>query len=209
MVGGAIAIKFVMKPLWTTVQNKGVKEEITQNYPCIVGYIERFLYTTALLSAYPGFIGIWLAFKVTGRWERAKRQFDDLYNLKNPNNIDPNDPNNINPINKMKAHAIYYVFIIGNGLSITYAVIGYKIIDWIHRGQNLQLSQPEKFLEWSKVILIPLLVILATLILEKLAKDLSKSWANLICKCSSCGQEFYASEKKIICLKCSERNTTH
>lgn len=163
VVGGSIAINFVMKPLWGTVKSEGVKEKITQPYPRIVGWIERFLYTTALLSAYPSFIGVWLTFKVVGRWERAKKQFEVLYE-KNSEDIMSR--------NKMKAHAIYNVFIIGNGLSIAYAVMGYKIIDWMHRGQNLQLSPIETSLQWYKVLSILFFAIIATLILWKCTKDL-------------------------------------
>jgi len=175
-----------MEPLWDTVQSEGVQEKITRNYSRIVGYIERFLYTTALLLQHYGIIGVWLAFKVAGRWERAKKQFDDLYN-----------GNKSNPKNKMKAHAIYSVFIIGNGLSIVYAVIGYKIVVWMQSNQSLQLF---------KIISILLLTIIVTRIMKDITKKISEQWSDLKYKCSLCGQEFYDSEEKVICNNCYRKN---
>lgn len=58
------------------------------------------------------FIGVWLALKVAGQW----RQWNEGQTL--DNDI------------KITGREIFNTFLIGNALSIIYAIVGAKIIEW-------------------------------------------------------------------------------
>jgi len=89
-----------------------------------VGIVERILFLAALQFEIPEFIGFWLALKVAGQWNRwADRR------------------------------KIFQVFLIGSGLSILYALVGFKIIGWVECGANMELA------------IIPISVILFSLVL--------------------------------------------
>jgi len=70
-----------------------------------LGLIERALYVTVLLIGGPAlaFIGVWLALKVAGQWDYWKSP---------------------------KTGKLYNLFLIGNGLSLVYAVTGWFLIRW-------------------------------------------------------------------------------
>ena len=74
--------------------------------PGIVGYVERLLYIIAFSMGQPIFIGIWLTLKTAARWEEWTKP----------------DPE------KIPGRATYNVFLVGSGLSILYAFIGWQLI---------------------------------------------------------------------------------
>jgi hypothetical protein len=74
--------------------------------PWLVGVTERFLYTTALLERKPEFIGLWLGLKFAGNWR----------------NWDPQKANGWGNVN---------IFLAGNAMSLIFAYLGAKIIQWM------------------------------------------------------------------------------
>ena len=150
---------------------------IYRRSPRLVGYIERILYTSAFLYKQFAFIGIWFAFKVAGRWESAKlerdleNKFHEIGKLSNQNqeNLKKNEIKGKIMIN----HSDYNSFTIGNGLSVIFAVIGWKLIEWFKIGFQI------------KPILLALVVFSSTLILvnkrlSKYLKDLRLFLANYL-----------------------------
>jgi len=87
-----------------------------------LGIMERILYIGSLLMRKGEFIGVWLGFKVVGRlaYKQDKEE-----------------------------HTCLTAYLIGNALSIVYAVVGFKIIVWFKRGS-------------FQAILTPLIVVGAT-----------------------------------------------
>ena len=101
------------------------------------GLIERALFVTALLMGYASFIGFWVALKIAVRW----REWED--------------------------HREYFMNVVNaNGLSILFAAVGYKMIDWI------------KLKQWFYAATVPILLILGSALLfyylEKIYKKSSK-----------------------------------
>lgn len=79
--------------------------------PAIVAYLERALYTTAWLLGTPQFIAVWLALKVAGQWKRFTRDESGL-----------------------ASRSFYNAFLVGNGLNISFGVVGGLIVQWLING---------------------------------------------------------------------------
>ena len=86
-----------------------------------------------------GFIGIWLALKVAAQWKR----WSDTH---------------------PKGRIAYNIFIIGSGLSVIFAIVGAKLIDWLKEYSKISII-PAKDAVMSKIVIIPLIVILLSLLL--------------------------------------------
>lgn len=123
-------------------------------YPKFVGYIERILYTTSLVCNQYAWIGIWLALKVASRWEAAKLE-KEMLNGKSDGSSDPKEK-------IINNYADYNTFLIGNGLSVIYAVIGWRIIEWLKDGLVIQ-----SILVIFSAALLPCLIRIKRLKLEK------------------------------------------
>ena len=67
-----------------------------------VGIIERILYVSSLQLGTEEFIGLWLGLKVAGGWTRWSEK-----------------------------RKIFQIFLIGSGLSVMYAAVGFKLIGWL------------------------------------------------------------------------------
>ena len=78
----------------------------------VVGLVERALYTTAFLLGSPEFIAIWLALKVAGQWERWKADWSSKARASELKD------------KKDTARAMYSGYLLGNALSIAYAIAG-------------------------------------------------------------------------------------
>ena len=89
------------------------------NYNWLLGYLERFVYTMALLMKFEWFIGVWLGMKGIGRWTGNKD-----YGLLLKEN---EDGSNIKEVNHARA-AVVNIFLIGNLISLISAAIGASII---------------------------------------------------------------------------------
>lgn len=75
-----------------------------------VGIIERILYVASLQLQSAEFIGLWLGIKVAGGWARWSEN-----------------------------RKIFQVFLMGNGLSVMYAAVGFKLITWVRACQAPEL----------------------------------------------------------------------
>lgn len=140
--GSLIFIRAIYCELWKEINNE--KDHYLHGwYGRIIGILEVILYITSLKIGKPEFIGLWLAFKVAGRWERSRIEFKNYQKDKELGNL--------------KTHAIYSIFTIGNALSILYSFVGYKIIGWLHEGRV------------DKCIFVSISLILFSLILKVLA----------------------------------------
>ena len=92
----------------------------------VMGAIERTLYMSSLLMNYGEFIAVWLGLKVAGGWKRWQEPDGRYY---------------------------FSITLFGSGLSLLYAVVGYKMTTWIYNSQ------------WSHAAIVPSLLIMATYIL--------------------------------------------
>lgn len=125
LIIGTCLLSKISDILWEEItDDKNKRMDLHLWYSTAVGVLERFLYIIALLNQFGEFLGLWIAFKVVGRWERSKLEFEKLMK------------GDKNQIGKLKAQAIYNIFTIGNALSIIYAVVGWKIISWMNKGQG-------------------------------------------------------------------------
>lgn len=73
----------------------------------MVGVVERPLYVTSLLIGQPAFIALWLGLKFGGWWKGRASATDGLHRP-----------------------SIFQSFLIGNGLSLAYAGVGFTVIKW-------------------------------------------------------------------------------
>jgi len=117
---------------WTKKTSNSIRPEYWQ--PGVLGCVERFLYAASFQLGKPEFIGVWLALKVAGQWKRWGEDQEYEGRL-------------------IAGRAIYNIFLIGNALSVSYAVIGAKLVEWC-----LQR-------EWLPAIGVPISLFLSTLVL--------------------------------------------
>ncbi len=103
--------------------------------------LERTLYTASWQLGKPEFVAVWLALKVGGQWKRWSED---------------------QPLGERKilGRAIYTIFLLGNGLSLLYAIVGASLIERLTNS------------EWLPAIALPLILIVGTLVLWLWAKDL-------------------------------------
>ena len=113
-------IAWLVDRLWISIggQPKCWKEERPDEWwlPIIVGLVERALYVGFLCLGAPAFVGVWLVLKVANKWYAWK---DDLKEGGRT----------------LKGSSIFNIFVIGNGLSIGYAMVGFHLISEV--GENV------------------------------------------------------------------------
>jgi hypothetical protein len=103
---------FVIRPIRNKMYEEFKQHSTPQQWrPRVVGWLERFLYTSTILFGFPEFIAIWLALKVAGQWDRWKLDIGS----------DATKGTDW-------ARATYTVYLIGNGLSILFAGLGAVIV---------------------------------------------------------------------------------
>lgn len=110
----------------------------------IIGCVERTLYVAAFHVNQAEFIAVWLAVKVAVQWKRWEegREYGER---------------------TIAGRAIYNIFLIGSALSVAYALVGAKLVEWVSERQ------------WVTVVAVPLLLLLATLCLFRWTIHLSKA----------------------------------
>ena len=77
-----------------------------------VGLVERGLYVACLQLDKPEFIGIWLGIKVAGSWKSW------THGIK------------IDTDRTVEGRTVFAIFLVGNAMSVAYAVFGWKAIEW-------------------------------------------------------------------------------
>lgn len=115
----AIFVKNLVDTLWDCIAPEGSTDpRIRPNawQAQAITFLEGFLYVAFLQLGLGYLIGAWLLLKVGGQW---KRWLEDA------------DPK----ISKPSGQTIFNIFLIGNGFTIIYAAVGYKLIGWIAAGR--------------------------------------------------------------------------
>lgn len=110
MFAGALVLWLVIQKLaWPYIaKHHKINIGTSKNLTELLGIIERGLYTTSIIMGVPAWIPAWLALKVAARWQRWQGEERVTYN----------------------------VFLIGNGLSVAFGVIG----AWIALGKFPKFS---------------------------------------------------------------------
>lgn len=125
-------IDWIYRETWKEIPKDASDQdhELHRYYGWAIGLLEIIVYMIAFLQPKPAYalIGIWLAFKVAGRWERSRIESE-----KNEKK------------DRLYIHVIYSNFTIGNSLSIIYSFIGC---------QTIRLLQKNSFSEAILLVLI-------------------------------------------------------
>ncbi len=107
-----IFLKLIVVQLWQSVDGKEYTDKRWIRLSASQGFVERILYTISFQLGYPEFIAVWLALKVASQWQKWSKK-----------------PG-------------YNAFLVGSGLSITYAIVGALIIPWIRENDIRFLLVP-------------------------------------------------------------------
>ncbi len=101
-------IRLTIKKMWIIFNNgTGYDEKSHFDSSEIVGYIERALFVVSIFYSRLELVAAWLVLKTAGRiWTQEKASLAE-------------------------SREIYQVFLIGSGLSIAYAFVGAKIMEWL------------------------------------------------------------------------------
>jgi hypothetical protein len=123
MLIGHVFISRMMRSLWRTISDEYPLEAENRRrfecHPMMVGMLERALYAASWQVGRPEFVLVWLALKVSGQWKWS----DDL----------PTRP----------ARAVLNLFLIGNGFSLAYAIVGAKLVEFLdHRDTMAAIALP-------------------------------------------------------------------
>jgi hypothetical protein len=90
--------------------------------PPILGIVERSLFLSSLIASYGGFIALWLTLKLTVQYKRWSGE-DKTLQIKPGEEV-------------LVGRTLFMNSLIGNGLSILYAGVGFGIIQWSHSGNT-------------------------------------------------------------------------
>lgn len=115
---GAVVTKRVLDRFYSGYESGRTTENWRSG---VVGVAERALYTTSWLLAVPQFIAIWLALKVAGQWDRWKSDW-----ASKARQVDQKAARDT-------ARAMYAGYLLGNALSIAFAVAGALLVQELLR----------------------------------------------------------------------------
>lgn len=152
VIAGHFAISKYIDRLWFLIgwQTSNPDERPAHYLAYLLGIIERSLYFAALLANKPEFVGIWLALKVAGQWNRwgEKAKIGTV---------------------ELEGRVFYNIFLIGSGLSIAYAFVGANIF------MSMGKHEDKGYIgSWFAVAILPILLIIGTIALL----PISYCWAN-------------------------------
>ena len=110
----AILVKSIVESLWESITPGG--EVVRKGRPLswqgdVLARLEGVLYVACLQLGLAYFIGLWISLKVAGQWRRW---------------TDPGDEQTGRP----SGSTVFNIFMIGNALSVLYALVGFKFIEW-------------------------------------------------------------------------------
>ncbi len=131
----AIFVKNLVDTLWECIAPGGSIDPQVRPHPWqaqALTFLEGFLYVAFLQLSLGYLIGLWLLLKVGGQWKRWLEEADPK-------------------ISKPSGQTIFNIFLIGNGFTIIYAVVGFKLIGWIAAGR-------------IRAMWVPIIVVLATVV---------------------------------------------
>jgi hypothetical protein len=115
-VAAHFPIAWLVDRLWNSIGGQAKHWERRSGWwlPGIVGLVERALYVGSINLGAHEFVGVWLALKVATHWGAWKE------GIKEGNRV-------------LSGHSIASIFLIGNGVSIGYAIVGYFLISEVRR----------------------------------------------------------------------------
>ncbi|MCK5013605.1 MAG: hypothetical protein KAS66_07285 [Candidatus Omnitrophica bacterium] len=122
ILGGHILSEKILEKLRkdnTDITKPAGRNKNGDNYNWLLGCLERFVYTMALIMNFEWFIGVWLGMKGIGRWT-GNKDYGVLLRGKD-------DKSNIIEVNHARA-AVVNIFLIGNLISLIAAAVGAYII---------------------------------------------------------------------------------
>jgi hypothetical protein len=113
---GHIATRRLVDRLWVSIGDSPLQWESRSGWwlPKIVGLVERALYVGSMKFGHPEFLGVWLALKVAANWSAWKKGIE----------VGNRD---------LSGSSIFSIFLIGNGVSIGYAVVGFYLISEVRK----------------------------------------------------------------------------
>ena len=129
IVIASIFIKNILEQTHSLIYTEFPREKEPEKarwLPVYMGVIERILYVSSLLSGYGEFILAWVVLKMTVPYLRWKIPDEAIVK-----SDDDKKDNKAKDDKHLFARTLYINSLSGNALSILYAFIGYKIIDWI------------------------------------------------------------------------------
>jgi len=151
-VVGHFPIALLVKRLWLTIGRTEQEYKRNSWLPMIVGCVERALYVVASIKndKAPEIIGAWLVLKAASNWSAWKNGLPKDRLLRNDRTED----------NHISGGSIFDIFMIGNGMSIGYALVGsYLICECRKNVPNV-----------AHLILVPLVLLAATVWLWLITK---------------------------------------
>jgi hypothetical protein len=95
--------------------------------PRLVGILDRGLFFSSYFLGHVEFIAVWLAFKVAGTWGRWEKDVDEDDRIGKGDN---EEKDFIAP-----GRYLYNTFLIGNGFSICFGVIGAEVVKLLNDGK--------------------------------------------------------------------------
>lgn len=124
LVAEAILVKNLIETMWEKVAPTSEARSSLRVFPWqgeALARVESVLYVMFLQLGLGYLIGLWVAMKVAGQWQRWS---------------DPGDPGAGRPT----GWTVLNVFMIGNALTILYAGVGFKLIGWVEEGRVLRIG---------------------------------------------------------------------
>jgi formate-dependent nitrite reductase membrane component NrfD len=119
VLGGQV-IEKIMKTLWKPLKKEAPLIRPFGYMAVLMGIVERVIYFTSFMLGYEEFIPIWLALKAAPQLSNWEKGFE------------------VAGYKEISGRVIYNIFLIGNGLSIGFAVMGASLVPLIESGQYLR-----------------------------------------------------------------------
>ncbi|MEI7733610.1 MAG: hypothetical protein WCO56_28855 [Verrucomicrobiota bacterium] len=113
---GILLMRNMIERLWDCLVDHNAKLGFRPPawQPEFLARLESVLFILFLQLGQAWFIAAWMAMKIAGQWMRW---------------MDPGDAQ----VGRPPGHVVFNMFMIGNGLLILFAVVGYKLIGWVNR----------------------------------------------------------------------------
>jgi len=146
LIVGQIFIGAIAKCMYTEI---GIPNREHAFHSMILGLVERVMFIASLQVGIPQFIAIWLGIKTAGGWKHWTEEC-----------LIPSDRDGKEI--KILGRHIFNVFLTAQALSIGFAGVGWKLIEWLNKGA------------WAEAITVGLSVLIGATILLLMVRSNSK-----------------------------------